>query len=96
MTLRSRKLLDLAREAPCFLELGPCFGQVVACHSDQLADGRGVGHKSADCLAVPGCVDCHAKFTRAHLGRGQYEVVHTKALKRFIVWQWENDKVKVA
>lgn len=96
MTHRDRKLLDVARDAPCLLQLGPCSGQVVACHSDQLEDGRGVGHKSHDCLCVSGCVACHAKFTRAYLGRAQYAEIHTKALKRYIVWMWTEGKVKVA
>lgn len=96
MTHRNRKLLDIAHSAPCFLELGPCEGQVVSCHSDCLSDGRGVGHKSHDCLAVSGCVACHSKFTRSYLGRDQYEQVHTKALKRYLVWMWTEQKVKVA
>lgn len=96
MTVRNRKLLDLCREAPCLLQLGQCSGQVVACHSDQLVDGRGAGHKSHDCLAVPGCVSCHAKFTRGHLGREQYHEIHAAALKSFIVWAWEHERVRVA
>ncbi len=96
MTHRCRKLLDIAHDAPCFLKLARCEGQIVPCHSDQLEDGRGVGHKSPDCLAVPGCVRCHSLFTRAYLGRDQYSQVHNKALKSYLVWLWENDKVRVA
>lgn len=96
MTFRSRKLLDIAHDAPCFLNLGPCSGQVVPCHSDQLEDGRGVGHKSSDALVVPGCVACHGKFTRAYLGRDQYKEIHIKALKRYLVWMWTEGKVTVA
>lgn len=99
MTYRNRKLLDLCHEAPCFLRLsesGCGNDKSVPCHSDSLADGRGGYHKSHDCLAVPGCPVCHALFTRAHLGRPNYEYHHAKALKRFIVWAWENDKLRVA
>lgn len=96
MTVRNRALLDLAHDAPCFLKLGPCSGQVVPCHSDQLGDGRGVGHKSHDPLAVPGCVACHARFTRQYLGRSAYSEIHARALKEYIVWLWQNDKLKVA
>ncbi len=95
MTHRSRKLLDVARDAPCFLELVPCWGQVVACHSDMLGDGRGVGHKSHDALAVPGCVGCHAEFTRAKLGRERYAAVHASALKRYIVWLYQNNRIAI-
>lgn len=96
MTFRSRKLLDIAHDAPCMLKLVPCFGDVVACHSDSLADGRGVGHKSHDCLCVPGCMACHAVFERKNLGRSQYEVVHMQALKKYLVWLWTEGRVKVA
>jgi len=83
------------REAPCCLQLGCKPGdQVVACHSDLLHDGRGVGHKSPDCLSVPGCVTCHALFTRASLG-DDYFVVHARALKRWLVWAFENGKLTV-
>jgi hypothetical protein len=55
-----------------------------------LEDGRGVGHKSHDALAVPGCVACHALFTRKNLGRDGYAEAHAKALKKYIVWAFEN------
>ncbi len=98
MTHRSRKLLDVAHEAPCFLVLSPTCGNhpSVPCHSDQLSDGRGVGHKSHDCLAIPGCPDCHALFTREHMGKQAYQYVHARALKEYLVWLWQNNKVKVA
>lgn len=96
MTHRNKKLLDVAHDAPCLLQLGRCEGQVVPCHSDQLEDGRGVGHKSHDCLAIPGCVACHQKFIRAYLGREQYADVYVRALKLYIVWQWVNERVRVA
>ena len=95
MTYRNRRLLNLAHDAPCCLRLGLCSGQIVPCHSDQLADGRGIGHKSHDCLAVPGCVACHSKFTRKHLGAAEYNIIQGLALKRYLVWMWENGKVGV-
>lgn len=98
MTHRSRKLLDVSHDAPCFLELSPECGQFasVPCHSDQLEDGRGHGHKSHDCLAVPGCPACHALFTQSNLGREEYASLHAKALKRYLVWAFENRRLLVA
>lgn len=58
--------------------------------------GRGVGHKSHDCLAVAGCPACHAAFTRSRLGREEYERVWERAFANYQVWLWENAKVKVA
>lgn len=95
MTHRSRKLLDIAHDAPCFLKLVPCAGQVVPCHSDSLEDGRGYSHKSHDCLAVPGCVACHAWFTRKNLGREEYARVHANALKQYLIWLYENERIAV-
>lgn len=96
MTHRNRKLLDVAHDAPCMLNLGPCWGDVVPCHSDSLEDGRGYSHKSHDALAVPGCVGCHALFTRKNLGRERYGAVHASALKRYLVWLFENGRIAVA
>lgn len=98
MTYRNRRLLDLCHEAPCMLRLGtPCGAdKSVPCHSDMLRHGRGNGHKSHDCLAVPGCPDCHAKFTRANLGRDGYELVWLRAYEAWTVWLWMNNKVRIA
>ena len=60
-----------------------------------LKHGRGIGHKSHDFLAVAGCPDCHAKFTRANLGE-DYERVWQLAYIKYQEWLWLNDKVKVA
>lgn len=98
MTFRSRKLLSLAWEAPCFLQLSPTCGQhpSVPCHDDQLKYDRGVGHKSHDCFAISGCPDCHALFTRKHLGREQYDEVARNARDRYWLWMWTNNRIKVA
>lgn len=97
MTFRSRKLLDIAHEAPCFLQIAmPCGqDQSVPCHSDQLRHGRGVGHKSHDCLAVPGCPACHVLFTRQYLGKADYDSIWMQAFERYIVWLWEEGKIGV-
>lgn len=68
----------------------------VPCHSDALEHGRGVGHKSADALAVAGCPACHAAFTRENLGREGYLEAWGKAMARYLVWLWTNDKLRVA
>ena len=99
MTHRNRALLDVAHDAPCMLQLGvPGCGTnaSVPCHSDMLEHGRGAGHKSHDCLAVPGCPACHAAFTRAALGRDGYAYHWARALTRYQVWLWETGRVKVA
>lgn len=96
---RNRALLDLAHEAPCMLQL-PVVGcgihPSVPCHSDALEHGRGAGSKSHDCLAVPGCPACHAAFTRERLGRDDYLFAWGRAMSRWLVWLWANEKVRLS
>lgn len=95
---RDRKLLDLAHEAPCMLQLGVdgCGANAsVPCHSDALEHGRGAGSKSHDCLAVAGCPACHAAFTRERLGRDGYLQAWGRAMARWLAWLWSNGKVRV-
>lgn len=97
-THRSRSLLDIAQEAPCFLQLGvPGCGNhpSMPCHSDMLAHGRGAGMKSHDALAVPGCPACHDGFTRKALGRKGYVEAWAMAIARYLVWMWKQGKVRV-
>ena len=99
MTFRSRKLLDVCHAAPCFLLLSECGcsrDASVPCHSDSQRHGRGIGHKSGDQYAVPGCPPCHALFTRAHLGREGYDQAWLRAHERYLTWLWENGKLEVA
>jgi hypothetical protein len=96
---RDRRLLDVAHEAPCMLQLGVegCGNNLsVPCHSDMQRHGRGVGNKSHDCLAVPGCPACHAVFTRSHQGQAGYEQTWLCALERYLVWLWKNKRVRVS
>jgi len=97
-TQRDRKLLDVAHEAPCMLQLGVkgCGTHPsVPCHSDMLAHGRGAGLKSHDALAVPGCPACHTAFTRKRLGKEGYLVAWANGMARYLVWLWKNGKVRL-
>lgn len=101
MTYRNRALLDLAHDAPCMLLLGArgCGNDPsVPCHSDLLHHGRGIGHKSGDQFAVPGCPACHAIFTREYLGRrgdGYFNTWLT-AHERYLTWLFETGRLRVA
>lgn len=68
----------------------------VPCHSDLLGHGRGHSHKSHDCLSVAGCPACHAAFTREALGMDAYFKAWAMAMGRYLVWLWDNGKVRVA
>lgn len=60
MTYRNTKLLKSANGAPC-QSCGVTDGTVVAAHSNQLRDGRGFAHKSADYRVAYLCHKCHDK-----------------------------------
>jgi len=98
MTFRSRRLLDIAHEAPCMLRLGvPGCGAFasVPCHSDMLRPGRGMSSKSGDQFAVAGCPACHEVFTRRNLGREGYDEAWRQADERYRTWLWESGKIAV-
>jgi hypothetical protein len=51
-----------ARGQECTLRFDCCNGRTdttVLCHSNQLADGKGMGIKAPDLIAVFGCHSCH-------------------------------------
>jgi hypothetical protein len=56
---RNRKLLDLVRESPCQI-CGAQDGTVVAAHSNQQRDGKGMGIKAHDYRIAALCYTCHA------------------------------------
>lgn len=58
MTYRNKKLLAAANGAPCQY-CGTEDGTTVAAHSNQLRDGKGTGHKSADYRVAYVCAHCH-------------------------------------
>lgn len=51
-----------ARNQECTLRFDCCNGRTdttVLCHSNQLSDGKGMGLKASDLIAVFGCHSCH-------------------------------------
>ncbi len=62
----SRKLLDLAADAPC-MHCGGERGTVVAAHANSQAKGKGAGEKAHDCFIAFLGHRCHAWLDQ---GRG--------------------------
>jgi hypothetical protein len=60
---KSTPIRRAARGQDCTLQiLGVCNGDpstVVLCHSNKLADGKGMGLKAPDTAAAFGCAACH-------------------------------------
>ena len=57
---RNKKLLEIARLLPC-QHCGIEDGTVVAAHSNQLRDGKGLGLKASDFRIASLCFRCHAE-----------------------------------
>lgn len=90
-----RDLMDLCRGQECYLRVPGVYRHdpetVVACHSNQLAAGKGTGLKAHNKFTVPGCHACHAE-----LDQGQQ---FTKA-EKFAIWdqafmRWEPVRAKL-
>lgn len=54
---RSEKLRRAVASLPC--QNCGLEGSTQASHSNQLSDGRGIGHKTSDALLASLCVKCH-------------------------------------
>ena len=59
--VRSKKLLEAAREIPCQW-CGADDGTIVAAHSNSLAHGKGRGIKSDDNMIASLCYYCHQEY----------------------------------
>lgn len=75
---RNPALLRLAEHSPiCCICGKPNDGTVVACHSNSLSDGKGLGTKASDIVAY-GCASCHSVIdgrSRKDLTREQRELL---------------------
>lgn len=98
MNWRSPKLLRTAREAPyCFHCLAQNTGGVVACHSNQSRDGKGMSIKAHDYRIAFLCDECHYCVDRSSmLDRESKRKIWEDAHRATIGWLIENGKLVVA
>lgn len=88
MTYRNRKLLDAVRELPCSV-CGVQDGTVVAAHSNQLRDGKGMGIKASDAAIAALChkhhmmVDRGSEWTKEQR-KGIWDAAHMLTMRRLI------------
>ncbi|MCZ4064106.1 DUF1364 domain-containing protein [Oxalobacter aliiformigenes] len=88
MIYRNRKLLDLAKFAPCCFGCG-CVndGTVVAAHSNQLRDGKGKGIKAHDFRVAYLCHDCHAEIDQGcRLSKSERLETWEEAHRKTVEW----------
>ena len=102
MTVRNRKLLDIAHSAPCQAQFPHnCTGWqgCEPAHSDSQTFGRGCGHKSNDWAVAFICHNAHEMLgTRINpvFDREQKQAEWLRAYVATQNYLWTNGKVKVA
>ena len=77
MNYRNKKLLESVRDFPCQI-CGTENGTVVAAHSNQILDGKGMGIKAHDYRIAALCYTCHMEIDQ---GKGM-----NKEMKQYF---WE-------
>ena len=88
-TYRNPKLLALAKHAPrCFCCGADNDGTVVAAHSNEMAYGKGMGHKAHDWAISYVCHKCHERIDgRADkLSRNDKELLWRMSHIKTIEW----------
>lgn len=98
---RSPALLALAKGAPCLIAVpGVCRGNfetVVACHSNWLEHGKGVGLKAHDCFIAFGCQECHNAIDKRtqQLEPVDRRYYWQRGFERTVLYLFENGKLRV-
>lgn len=92
---RAKKLLEAARHYPC-ANCNANDGTIVAAHSNELALGRGFGHKTKDFLVAYLCHECHDHHEgrRGNLTREERRAMWHRAYCVTVGW-WLRDGVVV-
>ena len=92
---RNPKLLRLARLSDC-KECGADDGTIVAAHSNQGRDGKGMGMKSSDAAIAFICHRCHTEIDQgkepAPIRLARWEAAHRATMR----WLIEEGHLKVA
>lgn len=95
MTYRNKKLLNLAKDAPC-MHCGASDGTVVAAHSNQQRDGKGMGIKAQDYRIAFLCSICHHQVDQGFMwNKEEKKSVWEDAHRKSIGWLFENDHLVV-
>ena len=86
---RNKKLLEAVRESPCQI-CGAQDGTVVAAHSNQQRDGKGMGLKAHDYRIAALCFTCHANIDQGKtLNKQQKFDAWDNAHRNTIGWLFE-------
>lgn len=90
---RNKALLEAVRESPCQI-CGVQDGTVVAAHSNQQRDGKGMGIKAHDYRIAALCYTCHADIDQGKtLSKQQKFEAWDTAHLRTIGWLFETGRI---
>lgn len=93
---RNKKLLELVRKSPC-QNCGTQNGTVVAAHSNQSRDGKGMGIKAHDYRIAALCHACHADLDQGiKLSRQERLELWEAAHRATVGWLFENGYLTVS
>ena len=93
---RNKKLLEIVRKSPC-QNCGSQNGTVVAAHSNQARDGKGMGIKAHDYRIAALCHACHAELDQGiKFSRQERLELWEDAHRRTIGWLFENDYLSLS
>ena len=95
MTYRNPKLLKLAQLAPC-MACSIDDSTIVAAHSNQGRDGKGMGLKASDAAIAYLCYKCHSSIDQGGWPKAisvkMWEAAHRKTMR----WLIEEGHLKIA
>lgn len=91
MNYRSPKILKAAKDAPLCFGCGKHNdGTVIAAHSNQLKDGKGIGIKAHDYRVAYICHDCHQLIDTDRISRQEKTDTWETAHRRTIGWLFDS------
>lgn len=92
---RNKKLLNLAREAPC-MHCGAADDTIVAAHSNQLRDGKAKSLKAHDYRISFLCYKCHTECDQGkNLSKQERIELWEESHRRTIGWLFEHGKINI-
>lgn len=94
--IRDRRLLDLAYEYPCMLQIdGVCEGGVgEPCHANWADYGKGGAMKAHDLFHVPGCRSCHRELDQGmRFGKQEKRDIWEQAYRQYLVALWQDGRI---
>lgn len=93
---RNKQLLEIVRKSPC-QNCGSQNGTVVAAHSNQSRDGKGMGIKAHDYRIAALCHACHSELDQGtRLSKQERIELWEDAHRATVGWLFENDHLTVA